>query len=171
MHRKKNRLKLIVGLVLGLAIVLSTIYLLGRNTKNSQTLPLPISKSSAQLLNYDIYYPDQKLLPSGYTLDKNSFNSTDQAFVYSVSYGNNQKIIFSDQTKPTTSQIQSFYAKAIPLHNTLKTNVGAAAIGIIKFQTVVSLPTNTNAWIIATAPLNINQTQLNQVIKSIKPAK
>ena len=135
------------------------------------TLPYPVSRTQIKQLGFDIYYPSQKLLTSGYTLNKSSFEATNQVLIYSVSYGNDQKIVFSDQNKPTNTQIQAFYARNLPLSTTLQTNIGLATIGAVNLQTIVSIPTNTNTWIIATAPGNINQRNLDQVIKSIEIAR
>jgi flagellar basal body-associated protein FliL len=141
------------------------------NRQPAGTLPYPIAKSVAKQLGFDIYYPSQKLLPTGYALNRASFEITNQVLIYSVSYGVTHKIIFSDQAKPTNAQIQAFYARNLPLNTTLLTGAGLATIGAINLQTVVSVPTNTNAWIIATAPGNINQNDLSRVMKSIELAK
>ena len=167
---KSRKIKFIVVIIITIfsLLLVSYVYLY---FKNNNTLPLPIAKDTASLLGYDIYYPNQNLLPNGYVLNKNSFNENSQAIVYSVNYGNNSKIVFTNQLKPSESQIQEFYAKHMPLHSTLQTNIGTATIGAINGQTVVSLPTNTNAWILMTAPSNINQDELKQVLKSIEIAK
>jgi len=156
---------------LGMTIILIGLVVWFINRQPTGTLPYPISKSEAKQLGFDIYYPSQKLLPAGYTLNKGSFEITDQVLIYSVSYGVNNKIIFSDQAKPTNTQIQAFYAKYLPLSTTLLTPTGLATIGAIKLETVVSIPTNTNSWIIATAPANINQSDLDKVMRSVKIAR
>lgn len=171
--KKKLSLKWIIIGVIGIIVILGGAYtayyfIWG---KNNNTLPYPISKSAEATLGFDIYYPDQKLLPSGYVLDKNSFSFSDQTIIYTVSYGNNQKLVFSDQTKPSDSEIQTFYAKRMPLNTSLSTSVGKATIGAINSQTVASLPTNTNAWLLITGPSDTNQQNLNQVLKSIRLSK
>jgi len=135
------------------------------------TLPYPIPKSEAKQLGFDIYYPSQKQLPAGYTLNMRSFETTNQVLIYSVSYGVNQKIIFSDQVKPSNSQIQAFYTRDLPLNTTLQTSVGLATIGAVNLETVVSIPTNTNSWLIITSPGSIKQNLLDSVLKSIEIAK
>jgi hypothetical protein len=44
-------------------------------------------------------------------------------------------------------------------------------MGAISDENVVSIPTNTNAWLIVTAPSDINQGSLDQVIKSVEIAR
>lgn len=135
------------------------------------TLPYPIPTSQAMQLGFDIYYPSQKLLPKGYTLTKGSFVTSNQVLLYSVMGPNNQRLAFSDQAKPTADQLLSFINNNIPLNTTLNAKIGMANISAIKSKTVVSLPTNTNAWLIITGPSTINQSILDDVLKSIEIAK
>jgi hypothetical protein len=160
-----------ITLGLGIIIILTGLTVWFVNKQPTGTLPYPISKSEAKRLGFDIYYPSQKLLPTGYTLDKGSFYITNQVIIYSVSYGTDHKIIFSDQAKPIYSQIQAFYTKDLPLNTTFQTSIGTATIGAINLETVVSVPTKTNAWLIATAPGDIDQNQLDQVIKALELAR
>ena len=127
--------------------------------------------SEAKELGYDIYYPAQKLLPSGYYLNKNSFVINGKTLIYTVSYGDNNKIVFSDESKPSNAQIQEFYTKDMPIHSTFSTQYGTATLGAINTRALVSLPTNTNAWLLVTAPGNTNQSDFEQVINSIKLAR
>jgi len=142
-------------------------YLLVYKKQNS-ALPYPLSKQTQGLLGFDIYYPDQNLLPDGYQINMNSFSYSDQTVIYSVSYGNGQKILFSIQSKPTDAQIAQFYAKNMPLRTTYTTPNGTATVGAINGRSVISLPTKTNAWILATAPGNINQDSFKQTVSAIK---
>ena len=86
---------LLTGLIILSAVVTIAVIIFTRQP--SGTLPYPISKLTAEQLGFDIYYPNQKLLPGGYTLNKGSFETTNQVLLYSVSYGSGKKIIFSDQ--------------------------------------------------------------------------
>jgi len=169
--RKISRLYFVVPGVVVIIIVIVGLVTWVVARQPSGTLPYPIAKAQAKSLGFDIYYPSQKLLPSGYILNKGSFETTNQVLIYSVSYGNGRKLVFSDQAKPSNTQIQAFYTRNLPLNTTLLTNVGLATIGAVNAQTVISLPTDTNAWLIATAPSNINERNLDLVIKSIEIAK
>lgn len=156
------------SLFIAVVLILGLIYLLN---KKSNYLPYPISEQAVKQLGFNIYYPDRQLLPGGYSLNMNSFSSANQVLIFSVSYNNNQNIVFSEQMKPSDSRIQTFYSKYIPLNTSLSTSIGVATIGAITTQTIASLPTNTNTWIIITAPRNINQAKLGQVIKAIEISK
>ncbi len=135
------------------------------------TSPVPVS--IAQAVNFPIYYPDPKKLPPGYRLNVNSFNSpVKNGVTYSVSYDNSKKIVFSLQEKPSENELTSFDNNYIPLRIDYQTIIGQAEIGAYNnhgnIQTLVSLPTRTNAWIIITAPYNINQDELKHVLNSLK---
>ena len=165
---KKKRLALLAG-------VASTIIALGaagtwRHTAHRYASPVP--KSITSSVSFPIYYPDQSKLPAGYTLDASSFKQPVQNGVnYTVDYGNRQELVFSLQPKPPASELQNFVANYIPLHNSFQAPTGQALLGAYNTktgtETLVSLPTGSNTWIIITAPYNINQDQLKQVIGSL----
>lgn len=132
----------------------------------------PIPKNISQSVSFPIYYPDQKKLPQGYTLSLKSFTSPQKGVIlYSVKY-KGKKLVFSLQKKPSDNDIQSFYLNYIPLRNKMQTQLGQAEIGAYRsggnLQTVVSLPTNKGTWLIITAPYDINQNQLKQILDSLK---
>lgn len=127
-----------------------------------------VPASIRQQASFPIFYPDPQKLPGGYSLDKTSFSGNAQAVVYSVTYDTNKKIAFTVQQKPSDSELKAFYANQIPLRQEVKVPAGTAVIGVLNNQTLVSLPTETNAWLLITAPLDINQEQLQEVIKAIK---
>lgn len=170
-NRKILSVKLLVisGIVLIILGIGGFSILLSRQPAN--TLPLPVSSQIANKLSFNIYYPNQKLLPEGYFLDKSSFTVTNQVLIFSVSNSYNQQLIFSDQAKPSNSIIEEFYTRNIPLNTTLSTDIGLATIGAINTRTIVSIPTDTNTWIIVTAPGNISQENLIQVLRSIELAE
>ena len=126
----------------------------------------------AQAVNFPIYYPDQKKLPAGYSLNSNSFKYLPgQGVLYYVSYDNGKRLVFTLQQKPSGSDLANFNKKYIPINRQVLTLVGTATMGAIGDQTVVSLPTDSNTWIIITGPADIYATsQLTQVVRSIKKA-
>lgn len=133
----------------------------------------PVPKSIQKSVSFPIYYPEQAKLPAGYNLDLRSFkNPVPNGISYIVRYSNGNKLVFSLQEKPSDSELQSFNANYIPLRNEVHTNIGLAEIGAYskqgKVETLVSLPTNSPTWIIITAPYNINQDQLKEILKSFK---
>jgi hypothetical protein len=133
----------------------------------------PVPKTLAQSVNFPIYYPDPKKLPAGYVLDSASFaKPVSQGIKYSVNYDKDQKMVFSLQPKPPAADLQNFNTNYIPLRIDYPTAVGQAEIGAYnnhgKTESLISLPTKTNTWIIITAPYNIDQAKLKQVISSLR---
>ena len=155
----------IVGLVLAHEY---SIHRTASKTKQTNTLTDPVPTSVRRSVSFNIYYPVQSRLPAGYILNTSSFTSNKLAVVYEVSAPNQQKLVFSLQQKPSTTDLQVFNSKYLPLHLTVTTGVGVAAIGVLNQKTLVSLPTNSNAWILITAPINTNQDQLSQVLNALR---
>jgi len=134
---------------------------------NRYTGPIPADIRAKA--HFDLYYPDPAKLPKGYWLDTKSFKyiSDGPAVIYSVRYGNGQKLVFSVQPKPQGKQIEQFAKTQIPLHLETSTPVGKALIGAIKDRSVNSLPTSGNSWVIVTGPINTDQERLKQTLKAL----
>lgn len=134
----------------------------------------PVPKSISGQLSFPIYYPDQKKLPPGYTLDTHSFTSPEKDVVlYTIRYSQAKKIVISVQKQPSQQQLQQFNLNYIPLHTSYQTKIGQADIGAYNngkaVQTLASLPANNSAsWMIITAPSDINQNDLKQALNSLK---
>jgi hypothetical protein len=139
-----------------------------------QTRPHVVPKAIAAGVNFPIFYPLQSKLPVGYTLNRNSFKRPIQNGVtYTVSNSMGQQLVFSLQQKPSANDLQNFQTNYIPLHNIFLTSNGQALLGAYNTktntETLVSLPIdNANTWIVLTAPYNINQSQLHQVLNSLQ---
>ena len=127
----------------------------------------PVPKSVQSAVSFEVYYPDQSKLPIGYTLEVHSFSASTQAVVYVIRNNLGQNLNVSVQSLPSAAQMSYFNTSIIPLHTSVNTSIGTALIGAINSQTVVSLPVN-KSWILITAPGNINQSKLEQVIESFK---
>jgi hypothetical protein len=153
-------------LVLVLAVVATAVIYIAQD---KSPVPAAIQKS----VSFPVYYPDEHLLPAGYTLDTNSFKTPQQnAVLYKVTYGKDQALTFSVQPKVSAEELQHFYENFMPLRTDYKTAVGQAEIGAYnnhdKLQTLVSLPTDSKTWLIITAPADINQKQLKQVLSALR---
>jgi hypothetical protein len=175
--RRLTRLYKRVLLILGLIIIVAALLVGGiiihkHWHKRVPLSPDPVPLSVRKSVGFPVYYPVQNDLPTGYTLDLKSLTSpSNGVLIFTVDYGSN-KIIFSEQKKPSSTQIQSFNANYIPLRTGYQTPAGQAEIsaynnGNKNLQTLVSFPTNGSTWIIITAPPNINQNQLEQVLSAI----
>jgi hypothetical protein len=129
----------------------------------------PVPSQIAAAVTYKIYYPDQAKLPAGYVLDRNSFaNPVKNGISYSVNYDNDKKIVFSVQIRPSDNELQSFQSNFIPLSIDFQTPLGQGAIGAYHGQTLASLPIENGPWVVATAPADVNQDNLKQVLRALK---
>jgi hypothetical protein len=129
----------------------------------------PVPKTISQSVTFPIYYPDPNKLPAGYTLDLRSFSApVKNGVTYWVNYGKGSRIVFSIQQKPSENELQTFAGNYLPLEIPYQTPVGLAEIGAYNLKTLVSLPTNGSAWVVITAPPNIDQGQLEQILSIMK---
>jgi hypothetical protein len=128
----------------------------------------PVPESVSKQVAFTIYYPDQRKLPSGYTLDVSTIRAASKVILYSVNGPKGLIVHFSVQQKLTDSQIQTFYQTNLKMHTDISTSVGTARIGIAQNQSVASLPTTGNAWVVLTSPSTINRAELIQIIRSIR---
>jgi hypothetical protein len=163
-HIKEARKRLQPYYLYG-AIVLCLIIggILVWNTNHVTSLVPP---SVSHQVHFDIYYPDPTRLPSGYSLDAQSFTANHTTVLYKIHHGD-QELIVTLQQKPSTLAIQTFYHVHMPLTITVPTKVGTASLGVLNNETVVSLPTNTNTWLLMTAPLNADEAQIRRVIQAM----
>lgn len=128
----------------------------------------PVPQNIASSVNYPVYYPDSKKMPFGYSLDPQSFKTpSSNVVVYSVANGDSQKMAVSLETKPSNSQLQSLINRSFPLNSKVQTSLGTATIGSANNQTVALLPA-AKALIIVTATQSVDQSDLIQLLKSLK---
>ena len=166
----RRGLYVVAGIVLIAALSLAAVVSF-HHFRQSKPPPDPVPLAIRQSVGFSVYYPDPAKLPAGYRLDMQSFSNNSLVVVYDVTYSGNQRLVFSVQQKPAATAIQNFTAKRLPLHLTVTTGIGTAAIGVIGTQTVVSLPTSGNAWLLVTGPLNTDQGKLSQVLQALQIAR
>jgi hypothetical protein len=147
---------LLVILIAGLAVL---------STSGSDN---PIPNKFTSNLGFTAYYPSPSNLPSGYHLDKDSFNSpAKDVLVYTVS-SSNTHLTVSLQNKPSSYDLAQFVKQHLALNTTLATSVGVATIGSLNDETVASLPTNKTTWIIVSSQNNVSKSVLDTLLKSFK---
>jgi hypothetical protein len=85
---------------------------------------------------------------------------------------NNGSVSISQQAQPGSDVIDSFLKTYIPLHTALSTKLGQAQVGASgqasNLHTIASLPIKNGPWLIITAPADISQAELKQIIESLK---
>jgi hypothetical protein len=159
---KKAFLYLLILIILAAGSAGGWWYFTQRNTS-------PVPKNIQKAVSFPIYYPDPKKLPAGYSLDTSSFTSPSKdVIVYTVNYGQGNKLIFSVQPKPSIQDINDFNSHRIPIHIEFQTKLGIAELGVIGNQAVVSLPTNINEWLIITGPQNLRESDISPVLEILK---
>jgi hypothetical protein len=169
---RKPRWPWLVGMALILVIAAAAI-LSTHHPNRAAVSSSPVPANIVRAVNFKVYYPDQSKLPAGYTFDKNSFaNPVSNGISYEVNYDNGKKIVFSLQSKPADNELQVFNSNYIPLRTDYQTAIGQAEIGAYnnhgKVQSLVSLPTHSSTWIVITAPYDIDQAALKQILNSLK---
>jgi hypothetical protein len=120
-----------------------------------------------------VYYPNAAKLPAGYTFDSSSINqAADGVTILSVKGGSDKSVSISQQAQPDSDVIENFIKTYIPLHTTISTSLGQAEMGASgqssNLKTVVSLPVKDGPWLIITAPADVSQPELKQIIESLK---
>ena len=132
----------------------------------------PVPKHIRNQVSFHIYYPDQNKMPAGYTLDIATFRIAQPGVVlFSVSYGNGRSMVFSEEAQPGGDVVSKFVSSAIPINNALSTPIGKATVGAYgsgkDLRTLASLPIANGPWLILTAPSDINQTDLINILRSL----
>ena len=155
---------------IGVTIVIVFIAWLIALISSNSVSPIPKSISSA--VSYAVYYPANSRLPVGYSLDKSSIELVNpKVVILVVKYSGNNMVVFNEQANPGASVISQYQTNYIPIHTTVWTPLGNAILGAYNdghsIKTVASLPVTNGPWIIITAPSNINQTKLKEVLDSM----
>lgn len=165
---KKRRFFLVSGVLVLAVIIVGLIWRLA----GASSSPVPASIRSGA--GFPVYYPQQSKLPPGYTLDTGSFRrASGGVIVYSINSSDDQNLSVTEEAQPPSNIIDTFIKNYIPLHSSLTTGLGQAQIGAYgqkpNFHAVASLPINQGPWLIITAPPDIKQSVLKQIVESLKP--
>lgn len=132
--------------------------------------PVPVSIRHA--LKFDVYYP-KDTVPKSHAFNSSDFSIQDNglALTFAVGVPGGPNLVISEQTKPTSEALALFYKTRMPLTVPIYSPVGTAQLGGLNNETVVSLPTTTNTWIIATAPFNADQGKIKQILSTMTIAR
>jgi len=152
MSRKK---KLVWGLIIFLVIALgaSSYFYYTNYVKTG-----PIPRKYARQLKFAPYYPTK--LPSGYSVDDESFTIQDGVLIFYINSPKNKKIGVSEQTQPagvTLPQPGTGPVK-VPNEKAFDGVLGHTYIGLEGAQYVSETITSDGTWII----LNLNGFTLNE---------
>jgi hypothetical protein len=131
----------------------------------------PVSTDVQGAVTFPVYYPQQSKMPAGYSLDRTSFRLAQSGVVVFAVVKGSQQLVFSEEETPGDNIVDKFTSSYIPLHNTITTDLGKAAIGAAgqgsNLKTVVSLPITKGPWLIVTAPADTKQSDMQQILQSL----
>lgn len=132
----------------------------------------PVTDTTQSAGGSGVYQPDSAKLPVGYTFDSSAIRQADDGVsIVTVSSGNGNSVSISQQAQPGSDVIDNFLKTYIPLHTALETKLGQAQVGASgqspNLQTIASLPVKNGPWLIITAPADISQADLKQIIESL----
>jgi len=162
----KKPLLIKLSLIFG-SILLIVVAILGIHSFQQGRKPI-VPESITSSVKYSVYYPDPKKLPQGFTLDKQSIRSPAQNGVtYTVLYEKTKKIIFNLQAAATDKELATFRSTYIPKRVSYTTPVGDAEVGASGNSLLVSIPVSGGPWIVVTAPGDISQDNLKQVLNTL----
>lgn len=133
---------------------------------NSCLFPAAIQE---QVSNLTLFCPNPKRLPKGMSADLAGASAGGGAVIYIVHDGA-ATISISQQKQPTDSQLNTFTANVIPLYITLPTALGTARIGATQNQSLASLPTKQQTWMLVATPKNYSIDRLSALLKSLQPS-
>jgi hypothetical protein len=172
--------QIVAGSIALIAILAAAIFFGTQYQKNHYSpaaRAVAAAKKSGNI-DFPVYYPEEAKMASGYTFDLSSIKQPQEGILlYEVDYSTGKKIIITEQKRPSDSEIQNFYANFIPIRVKMSTKFGTAEVGAHSInskgspKTVVSLPMNDSTagpWLLITAPYDVNQDQLRQVLNSLK---
>jgi hypothetical protein len=133
----------------------------------------PVPRNLRQSVSFPVYYPDEHKLPKGFVLNESSFKTAQKGvIIFSIGQAGGQRLIISEEARPSDSTINDFIKNYTPLHSTVSTKLGQAQFGAFgnppNIRTIVSLPINKGPWLIITAPTTISQDDIKQILQSLK---
>jgi hypothetical protein len=164
--RRLNHPMIVLGAVLVILLLGLIIFIQHRITAGS-----PVPTEIKKAVSFPVYYPEQSKLPPGYSLDSTSFRFAQPGVVVFAVQKGGQQLVFSEEETPGGNVVDKFTSSYIPLHNTITTDLGKAAIGAAgqgsNLQTIVSLPIAKGPWLIITAPAATKQADMQQILQSL----
>lgn len=143
---------LLVGFVIGLI----------RDARN------PVPYSARRDITYPLYYPKQ--LPTGYTINRESFHQTDGVVIFSIDAPSGKNIAVSQQRLPIDLDVSARKNPAgfsAPDERTFGTPLGEAHQSLWGNKSVISLPTQ-DTWIILNVT-GIEPKEAEAVSRSFRP--
>lgn len=128
--------------------------------RTPDNIPGNIRKSVA----FPLYQPTH--LPSGFALDKTSFNSSQQVVTFTINYNGGKKLIFIEQPKPTQLNFSDF-TQQLSNAQSITLPIGQAAIGTYQGVGLGTIAGD-QTWVLIRAPGGIDSYNFEAIIHSMK---
>lgn len=132
-----------------------------QRANNAAATQLP--SAAVQKTSFSVYAPLTP--PAGFTLNRSSVSSTNQAFVYSYTYDKNKQLVITTQQLPPHFDTTQFNPD-----KTVQTNIGTAYMVDLDARTTAAVVTN-KSLIFINAPSKISEDVLEQFINTMELAK
>ncbi len=117
--------------------------------------------------NIQLFCFDTTKLPSDVTSDTTQAIIQDSALIFSAK-DNTTTIAVSLQKNPGTEKVKTFIEKIIPLHLETDTSIGKGLTGISGDQSITSLSTSSDTWIIITTPKDYDPDRLIKILQAFQ---
>jgi hypothetical protein len=168
---KKAQLWAVVVIII-IIIVIGTFLLAAQARRHMQSslVNSAVPYGIRQRVDFTIYYPDNNKMPAGYRYNPSTLHATKNAADYAIDKDGTQLFAVTIQSKPSAAALQTFYTHNLPLSTIIVTPIGTANVGTINLQSVISLPTNGNSWLILTTPQPIQTATLTKILNAMTPA-
>jgi hypothetical protein len=137
----------VVGIIAvgGLAVVLLTVALLERRSIAGQPM---VPKTIAERILFPLYLPSQ--LPKGYSVPSVSFREQDGVLLFYASKGND-RISFSEQSKPQNFDFTAFHQKNITQAKSLQDVPYPSVLGEASNGNKLLSVTTDTTWLLITS--------------------
>lgn len=155
--RRYFKLKLLTILILLAASVLTAYVLL-----RPQYL---IPKNIQQQMELTLYYPTK--LPSGYVVDRNSFQVSNQVLTFSAS-NKEHKILFTIQERPPNFDYPAFYTKGLTQSDQFSTPFGQAGVGNANSRLIGSLPIDKTWILLSSTSTKVKSADFREILQNMK---
>jgi hypothetical protein len=158
----KKRLWAIIGIITVTATIVAVAW--ATYYRHKPFFPIAITETAT---SYTLFEPRQ--LPTGYTVDKESFSRAANVLTFTAVNSEKQHINFSIQSRPPNYDYNSFYSAVLKDTFKFTTSEGEAAIGKAQGLTVGSLLTASTWVIVSSSTKSVTTNDIQQVLSHLEP--
>lgn len=131
-----------------------------------RTTPGLLPDTVAVSATFPLYQPQE--LPAGYYIDAQSVSATSQVVTFTLSSASGKAVVVTEQPRPSTEQMTTFYDGQMTAKKTFKTAAGEATAGQFEGSMLAGLSTD-KTWILIRAVSAIDQNTMERIAHSFRP--